>query len=801
MSKSSGARNPFTHDEDILLAKYIATHNPGRYGRSGNALYKKLVANEDQRWKWSQRHTWQSWRGRYTDHTGWFDQAIAKYQAKKNIAVEEAETSKSTRTAGRSDVKQKRKQQDDDVIETVDSKPEKKRQKVAATTEERGTQEELGTPPTTTTNGPPLITTDSQISKASENSDVKGKWKREEEENTMLGIGAKQEEKQRNITTQAKPTTPPTNVTEEDDPLFTPNGRTNEEAEDEGEVAEQVTPVDEGKPVQEPGSRDGGIYPSLDKLPSPTLAAPMPGSFVNGTSRPPKPKPRKRKSVVDDDPFVSSPAPDSPVNAQISSQRVRKPPMLTQRPFGGTVHYSSPRCKEDDSEHESDGQTDGHWPPIRAKAVESVVGQGELAGKTRELPKEDSQQRRLSHREVQTDAEMSVPLASTSRVTLEVINQTGTHQATKRSTESLDLNVVEKRRLKSVDHRRRRMSAMADFVRTDELSTRNVERLRERYDGRRHSATGLATRSSSKDSDLRINSLKRGVQCSTRSPPAVPPPFIPYKTLVPPSAVPNEERDLINSLGVSAAIAHLAKMHGFGQEVAWNVWKAARSIRHTDAVLKGMRQSAEMEGLKLLEEVIDADRTSASDVPEPQADSDDADDEDDGTSVRADPDEHRITAESTPAPRRRRKSLPFEYTPIRPGQELENDWQPPPSTRAATLSRLFLQGRWDEALAREQRRASLSSRSLTYTPDLHTSVTKTEPSNDMQMTGVSLGLPSRTQTPAFQWTKKHDDVMLRAGFETETDVFKLESQVGDVRAMRQHFVRLLDILHPTQATA
>lgn len=89
------------------------------------------------------------------------------------------------------------------------------------------------------------------------------------------------------------------------------------------------------------------------------------------------------------------------------------------------MHYSSPRSKEDGSEHESDGQTDGHWPPIRAKAVESVVGQGELAGKTRELPKEgpgDSQQRRLSHREVQTDAEMSVPLASTSRVTLEEIN-------------------------------------------------------------------------------------------------------------------------------------------------------------------------------------------------------------------------------------------------------------------------------------------------------------------------------------------------------------------------------------------
>ena len=254
------ARNPFTHDDDILLAKYIATHNPGHHGRSGNALYKKLVANvcsgsstsrfiscfnvqEDQRWRWSQRHTWQSWRGRYTDHTDWFDQAIAKYQAKKNITVEES------RAAGRSDVKRKRKQDDDDVVETVDVKPEKKRQKVTTTAEERATQEELGTPPTNTTNGPPLTMTDipqgSQISKQPENSDAKEKWKEEEEEDTMVGIGAKQEEE------QGKASTPPTNVTEEDDPLFTPNGRTNEEAEDEG----QVTSVDEGEPVQEPGSR------------------------------------------------------------------------------------------------------------------------------------------------------------------------------------------------------------------------------------------------------------------------------------------------------------------------------------------------------------------------------------------------------------------------------------------------------------------------------------------------------------------------------------------------------------------
>lgn len=83
------------------------------------------------------------------------------------------------------------------------------------------------------------------------------------------------------------------------------------------------------------------------------------------------------------------------------------------------MHYSSPRRKEDGSEHDSDEQTDGHWPPIRAKAAERVVAQEDPS---KEVPHSgESQPRRLSHREVQTDAEMTIPVASTSRVTLEEI--------------------------------------------------------------------------------------------------------------------------------------------------------------------------------------------------------------------------------------------------------------------------------------------------------------------------------------------------------------------------------------------
>ncbi|KAF4578266.1 hypothetical protein EYR36_000073 [Pleurotus pulmonarius] len=872
--KSSG-RNSFTRDDDNLLAKYIAVHNPKRYGRRGNALYKRLVANEELRWSWSQRHPWQSWRSRYTDNADWFDQAISKYQRKKGIAGDDSGASGvKPEAGGRSDAKGKRKKEDDDdVSELVEVKQEKKRQKTI-----KGDEKPVGAPPTTAANTRvlPAHDTELKVTKKLERQGGKGdarvtttqtvrrvelgtpltnasddmvvEWKQEkkrqktpptkvtsnhglpardtspkskvatkaegqgkqhevaverdaEEQKNATAGGERTEGKRSDVVTQDKPATPPANVAEDDDPLFTPNGKTNEEAEDESEIAGQVVSVDEEKPVQETDSRDGALYPSLDALPSPTLPAQMPGSFANGTSRAAKPKPRKLKRAAEDDPFLSSPASDG----EIPAHRARKPPTLSQRAFGGTVYYSSPRRKEDSDEHESDEEMDGHWPPVRAKAAEHPVPQEDPA---KEVPVEevagtgDSGRRRLSHREVQTDAEITMPVASTSRVTLEETKPTASHQATKRTAESLDLNMVEKRRLKSVDNRRRRMSAMSDSVGTDELSTKNVERLRERFhDGRRHSVTGLATRSNSKDSDLRINSLKRGAHSFTRSPPVVSsPPFIPYKTHVPLSAVPIEERDLINSLGVGAAIVHLAKVHGFGEEVAWNVWNSARSIHHTDSVLQAMRRGAEAEGLKLLEEFIDADETNTS-VPSSHPDAEDADDEDGDTYARPDPDERRITAESTPLPRRRRKSLPFEYTPIQPGQELENDWQPPPKSRAATISRLSSSGRRDEALAREQRRASLTSRSFTYTPDLHTSASKTEPSDDIQMMEVTPSLPSRTRTPAFQWTKKHEDVMLRAAFNTEADVVKLESQVGDDRAMRQHFVRLLDILHPTLATA
>lgn len=78
-------RTPYTQEEDTFLAKYIATYNPGKPGRSGNALYKRLVENEDKKWPWSKHHSWQSWRQRYLDNELRFDARIKLYQKQKGL--------------------------------------------------------------------------------------------------------------------------------------------------------------------------------------------------------------------------------------------------------------------------------------------------------------------------------------------------------------------------------------------------------------------------------------------------------------------------------------------------------------------------------------------------------------------------------------------------------------------------------------------------------------------------------------------------------------------------------------------
>ncbi|KAJ7593532.1 hypothetical protein C8J56DRAFT_499838 [Mycena floridula] len=75
----ASGRNHYTKQDDLFLIQYLATYNPIQEGRKGNALYKTLSANAQNKWSWSARHSWQSWRDHYVKDQPYFDARIAHH--------------------------------------------------------------------------------------------------------------------------------------------------------------------------------------------------------------------------------------------------------------------------------------------------------------------------------------------------------------------------------------------------------------------------------------------------------------------------------------------------------------------------------------------------------------------------------------------------------------------------------------------------------------------------------------------------------------------------------------------------
>ncbi|KAL5528958.1 hypothetical protein ACEPAG_4932 [Sanghuangporus baumii] len=70
---------PFTHEEDLKLARYLANMLPDREagGRTGNKVYEQLCSplyRED--YPWAANHPWQSWRNRYRSKQDLFNKWI-----------------------------------------------------------------------------------------------------------------------------------------------------------------------------------------------------------------------------------------------------------------------------------------------------------------------------------------------------------------------------------------------------------------------------------------------------------------------------------------------------------------------------------------------------------------------------------------------------------------------------------------------------------------------------------------------------------------------------------------------------
>lgn len=70
-------RRQFSKDDTIHLADWLARNNPEGEGRRGNKLYKQLMEDTEAH-PWNKRHTWQSWRDKYTENIQHFDALIKK---------------------------------------------------------------------------------------------------------------------------------------------------------------------------------------------------------------------------------------------------------------------------------------------------------------------------------------------------------------------------------------------------------------------------------------------------------------------------------------------------------------------------------------------------------------------------------------------------------------------------------------------------------------------------------------------------------------------------------------------------
>ncbi|KAG8737780.1 hypothetical protein FRC10_007807 [Ceratobasidium sp. 414] len=84
--KPGGPRNEFTKKDDQFLVAWIATHfGYSTAGRAGNRAYMDMMEIPEYS-KWSQGHTWQSWRERYQKKKKQLDPLIEAYIAEHGTA-------------------------------------------------------------------------------------------------------------------------------------------------------------------------------------------------------------------------------------------------------------------------------------------------------------------------------------------------------------------------------------------------------------------------------------------------------------------------------------------------------------------------------------------------------------------------------------------------------------------------------------------------------------------------------------------------------------------------------------------
>ncbi|RDB19393.1 hypothetical protein Hypma_013566 [Hypsizygus marmoreus] len=410
-------RNPYTSDEESLLVKCIATYNPQSNGRSGNALYQKLVENADGKWKWSKTHTWQSWRAQYYKNQEYYDRRIRKYMRKHGISDEKPRWGLTQLKRAREDSGSTSGEDDEETVRAP------KKQKSGVVKEEKRVMNE-----------PKPVHRGRGEKQEGDKKDKQAERVEEEEDSSDSDYESETAQRLGPVGSDDYRAALSPDSDEHEDASSEEKTSQSDKVPSDVEVDEQLL-VSNGADASNPDLSHilrtttnapsyELLYPDIQTLPVPHLesnrtAEPepsVPGSY-NGTSplqrhtganpqpkattskvqlspshkvtpSPPSASKRRRKRLDEkEDENIFGTPPPTPSPPQLDAVRTKhRLPRLVEGPFG-TAFAGTRKSTVRDSDSSDEEEAKVPWPPVRKKGV-SALSNGK--GKKKETPKDAS---------------------------------------------------------------------------------------------------------------------------------------------------------------------------------------------------------------------------------------------------------------------------------------------------------------------------------------------------------------------------------------------------------------------------
>ncbi|KAL0947776.1 hypothetical protein HGRIS_013853 [Hohenbuehelia grisea] len=311
---------------------------------------------------------------------------------------------------------------------------------------------------------------------------------------------------------------------------------------------------------------------------------------------------------------------------------------------------------------------------------------------------------------------------------------------------------------------------------------------------RRHTLAGQLPAEKPPKVDLRVKALRHAARHSistprsstapsrSRSSSKHATPALPGTAQKLPLSTPATDESIIAQMGTEAAMARLVEYWGFDEEIVQCMHEMTGSLVGADRGLCFIRMKLES-AIREYAELLESNPTPVHINPEPS--------------------KRRKELLKTPS---RPRKLALQYTPTRRAdEERAIPYIPPETSRAGRFIQLVSQGRIDEALEREGRRAS---RAWT-TPLLHRGQVDAGPGSPPMSISAKDGprptvqdaevrdesedgedMESQMDVDVVVWGDDEDQLVLNARRPDEDELIALERRVGEL-FMRENILRLL----------